>query len=299
MNIYGIKIDSDIELGYEFASDTEYRYTLALGSNPPQDIIEQITCGFRLYRAHGRKVYLYTNQEFDSYNPNQPFCYEVEDIVRFYWLGGEGKIYYEFISQIDNHLLGFWFTHLMLPFYIALEGMYDIFHGGCVEVEGKPIVFVAPSMGGKSTMTDFFIKQHHTLISDDKVCTFIQDDRFMTVGSHPYHRPYRKFEDLGYRVDNYLQSFKPIEAFYILQRSDSDAEIVISEIRGFHKFDSLLPHYLFTFPWNKLQRIKYLSRINNSIRVFSITVPWDMDRLPQVHQAITTHTKSLSKGKKI
>jgi hypothetical protein len=65
VNIYGIKVDSDIELGYEFASDTEYRYTLSLGSTPPQDIIEQITCRFRLYRAHGRKVYLYTNQEFD------------------------------------------------------------------------------------------------------------------------------------------------------------------------------------------------------------------------------------------
>jgi hypothetical protein len=208
-------------------------------------------------------------------------------------MSGSDSIYYELLTT-DNDKLGFWFTHLMLPIFIALEQMYDIFHGGSVEVDGKPIVFVAPSMGGKSTMTDFFIKQHHTLISDDKVCTFIQDDKFMVAGSHPYHRPYRKFEDLGYRVDDFITSFKPIHAFYILQRADSHSDVSISEIRGFEKFNSLLPHYLFTFPWNKIQRSKYLSRINNHIRVFRVNVPWDMDRLIEVHDAITTHANSIS-----
>jgi len=291
--LYGIKIESDIAFSYDFSHKTQYRYSKKLRANPPAKIKNAITCGLKLYQAHGRKVYLYSNQEFDSYQANQPFCYEVEDILKFYWIANEDTIYYEFINSHDRHLLSFWFAHLMLPFYIALEEMYDIFHGGAVEVNNKPILFLAPSTGGKSTMTDFFIRQKHTLISDDKVPTFIKDEQFCIVGSHPYHRPYRKFEDLGYRVDDFITEFKPIHAFYLLERCEANSDIEIEEIRGFSKFNSLLPHYLFTFPWNKVKRLKYLSQINNSIRVFSIKVPWDMERLPQVHDAIVSHTNAI------
>jgi hypothetical protein len=247
----------------------------------------------KLYQAHGRKVYLYSNQEFDSYKTHQPFCYQVADILKFYWIAHEDTIYYEFTQKVDTHMLSFWFTHLMFPFYIALENMYDIFHGGAVEVDDKPILFLAPSMGGKSTMTDFFIQQNHTLISDDKVPTFIQDDKFYIVGSHPYHRPYRKFEDLGYRVDNFISTFKPIHAFYLLEKTSPTHSVEIEEIRGFKKFNSLLPHYLFSFPWNKIQRLQYLSSINNSIRLFKVQVPWDMDRLIEVHNHIVQHTSDI------
>jgi len=293
MILYGIKIESDIVFEYDFSQHTQYRYTKQLRANPPSRLKESVTCGLKLYWAHGRKVYLYTNREFDRYDAYQPFCYQVENIVEFYWIAGENVIYYEFIGTPDTHLLSFWFTHLMLPFYMALEQMYDIFHGGAVEVEGKPILFLAPSTGGKSTMTDFFIRKNHTLISDDKVPTFIQDGMFYVVGSHPYHRPYRKFEDLGYRVENFIKKFKPIHAFYLLERADKDADISIEEVRGFAKFHSLLPHYLFTFPWNRLKRLEYLSQINNAIRVFRIKVPWDLERLPEVHDAIVSHTNAI------
>ena len=293
MILYGIKIDSDIEFSYDFSQTTQHRYTKKLRTNPPANLKDSINLGWRLYQAHGRKVYLYSNQEFNSYEAKQPFCYQVEDILKFYWIAHEDTIYYEFTQEADTHLLSFWFTHLMLPFYIALEQMYDIFHGGAVEVDGKPILFLAPSTGGKSTMTDFFIKQKHTLISDDKVPTFIQNDQFYIVGSHPYHRPYRKFEDLGYRVDNFISAFKPIHAFYLLDRAKATDEISIQEIRGFEKFNSLLPHYLFSFKWHKVKRLKYLSYINNSIKIFRIKVPWDLNRLPEVHKIIVSHSNSL------
>jgi hypothetical protein len=291
MIVYGTKIKSDIDFPLDLSHETEVRYDIELSSNIPMDLKNSITCGFYLYWAHDRNVYLNSDREFDGSEAGQPWCYEVEDVVTFYWIGGERTIYYELKEKGDADLLSFWFIHLLLPLYMTLENMYDFLHAGAVEVNGKPIFFIAPSMGGKSTMTDYFIKQGHTLISDDKVPTFIADGKFMAVGSHPYHRPYRKFEELGYHVNNFTDTFKPIYAFYALQLAEADANIVIEEIKGFEKFDILLPNYLYIFSWLKPKRLQYLSKMLNSIKVFRVQVPFDMERLGEVHNVIIRHSE--------
>ena len=293
MIVYGTKIKSDIDFPLDLSLETETRYEVELSSKVPVELQYAITCGFPLYWAHGRKVYLYSDRLFEGSDIGQPWCYEVQDVVTFYWVGGERTLYYKLGEKDDANLLGFWFTHLLLPLYMTLENMYDFLHAGAVEVEGKPIFFIAPSMGGKSTMTDYFIQQGHTLISDDKVPTFTQDGKFMAVGSHPYHRPYRKFEELGYRVENFSENFKPIQAFYELEGVEADAEISIKEVKGFAKFDVLLPNYLYMFSYLKPKRLKYLSSMLNSIKVFHVEVPWNMERLDEVHDAICEHIKSV------
>ncbi len=290
MTVYGTKIKSDIDFPLDLSHETETRYEVELSSKLPEKLKNAITCGGCFYWAHGRNVYLYSDREFDGSEIKQPWCYEVEDIVKFYWIGRERMIYYELGEKGDANLLSFWFIHLLLPLYMTLENMYDFLHAGAVEVEGKPIFFIAPSMGGKSTMTDYFIKQGHPLISDDKVPTFIQDGKFMTVGSHPYHRPYRKFEELGYRINDFTMQFKPIHAFYELEGVEGDADITIKEIKGFAKFDALLPNYLYMFSWLRPERLKYLSQMLNDVRVFHVQVPWDIERLGEVHEVICNHS---------
>ena len=292
MIVYGTKIRSDIDFPLDLSHETEVRYEIELSSEVPEKFKNTITCGFPLYWAHGRDIYLYSDREFDGSEAGQPWCYEVKDIVRFYWVGGERTIYYALDNEGDAELLGFWFIHLLLPLYMTLENMYDFLHAGAVEVEGKPIFFIAPSMGGKSTMTDYFIKQGHPLISDDKVPTFIDDGKFMAVGSHPYHRPYRKFEELGYRVNDFTTHFKPIHAFYALEGVEGDKDIIIKEIKGFEKFDILLLNYLYMFSWLRPKRLKYLSKMLNSVRVFHVKVPWDMQRLSEVHEMICQHSQN-------
>jgi len=294
MIVYGTKIKSDIDFPLDLSHETETRYEVELSSNIPLELKQSITCGFYLYWAHGRDVILCSNREFDESKIGQPWCYEVQDIVTFYWIGGERTIYYEINEKGDANLLSFWFIHLLLPLYMTFEKMYNFLHAGAVEIDGKPILFIAPSMGGKSTMTDYFIKQGHPLISDDKVSTFIQDGKYMAVGSHPFHRPYRKFEELGYRVENFTADFKPIHSFYELEGVESDADIRIEEIKGFAKFDTLLPNYLYMYSWLKPQRLKYLSGMMNCIKVFRVQVPWDKERLGEVHNIICEHSKGLS-----
>ncbi|MEA3491098.1 MAG: hypothetical protein U9R27_04285 [Campylobacterota bacterium] len=292
MRLYGTQIESDIDFELDFSHETEVRYRVELSSELPSRLKKSITCGFILYHAHGRSVYLYSDRTFDGSDIGQPWCYEVKGVVRFYWVGGERRIYYQLEREGEAGLLGFWFAHLLLPLYMTLEKMYDFLHAGAVEVDGKPIFFIAPSMGGKSTMTDYFIGQGHPLISDDKVATFIQDGRFMAVASHPYHRPYRKFEELGYRVEEFAKNFKPIHIFYQLEGVDGDAEITIEEIKGFAKFDTLLPNYLYMFSWLKPERLRYLSGMLNSVMVFHVRVPWGMERLGEVYAAICDHSRS-------
>lgn len=293
MTVYGTKIKSDINFSIDISHETQTLHEVELSVKVPDTLKHAITCGFPLYLAHGRKVYLYSDREFDGSEAGQPWCYEVKDVVRFYWRGGERTIYYALDDKGDADLLSFWLIHLLLPLYMTLENMYDFFHAGAVEVEGKPIFFIAPSMGGKSTITDYFIKQGHTLISDDKVPTFIDSGRFMVVGSHPYHRPYRKFEELGYRVENFTKHFKPVHVFYELEGKEGDVNVTIEEIKGFAKFDALLPNYLYMFSHLKPKRLKYLSSMLNSIKVFHVQVPWDMERLDEVYDAIFKHSKEI------
>jgi len=290
MIVYGTKIKSDIDFPLDLSHETETRYEVELSSKIPAELQDSITCGFLLYWAHGRKVYLYSDREFESSEVGQPWCYEVQDVVRFYWVGGERIVYYELDEKGDANLLSFWFIHLLLPLYMTLENMYDFFHAGAIEVEGKPIFFIAPSMGGKSTMTDYFIKQGHPLISDDKVPTFIENGKFMAVGSHPYHRPYRKFEELGYRVKNFTTKFKPIHAFYALESAKEDVDITIEEVNGFAKFDALIPNYLYMFSYLKPKRLKYLSEMLNNIKVFRVQVPWNLNRIGEVYNKICEHS---------
>jgi hypothetical protein len=291
MIVYGTKITADIAFPLALPEEAETRYELRLTSDAPETLYRRITCGFPFFWSHGREVYLYSDRHFDGAEKGQPWCYEVKDVVRFYWIGGERTIYYVLDEKGDAALLAFWFIHLLLPFYFTLEGKYDFFHAGAVEIDGRPVLFIAPSMGGKSTLTDYFIRKGHALISDDKVPTFIRDEKFMAAGAHPYHRPYRKFEELGYHVKNFMTEFKPIDAFYVLESAAPDADVIFKEITGFRKFDRLLPSYLFLFTFLKPERLHYLGEMLNDIRVFSVQVPRDKQRLDEVYEAICAHNR--------
>ncbi len=287
--VYGTKVLSDIRFPFDFPVG-KARYTVRMVSGDPLKIEEAATRGFPFFRAHGREVYLYTDRPFNGSEPGQPWCYEVRGVARFRWLGGSRTIYYERGDGGTESQVGFWTVHLLLPLYFTLENLYDLFHAGAVEIKGNPVLFIAPSMGGKSTLTDYFLKRGHSLVADDKVPTFFEGETFMVTGAHPNHRPYRKFEELGYRVKKFMDGFKPIHAIYALERVDEDGEVAIKEIKGFKKFDTLLPNYLYTFSFLRPKRLRYLTEMINRIRVFQVTVPWDLGRIGEIHDAICSHS---------
>ncbi len=164
-----------------------------------------------------------------------------------------------------TQLLEYWSLHTLLPIFFTVEEKFDFLHAGAVEVEGKPILFIAESYGGKSTMTDFFIKRNHRLISDDKVATFKKDEIYYAVPSHPHHRPYRMAEDLGYFVKNMSACSKPIHVIYELENADANTDVIISELHGMKKFETLRISSQINLSFLRTQRFALLIDIAREI----------------------------------
>ena len=247
-----------------------------------------------LYETHGRELVLHTDRPLALSEPGQCWCLEVRDVVSFHWVGGRTLIEYELHSEGTQALLVFWFVHIFLPLQLTLERGYDFIHSAAVEVHGKPLLFIAPSTGGKSTLGDYFLKQGHAMLSDDKVATFLHQGEFWAVPSHPHHRPFRQFEVLGNPVSRFASGPGPIHAFYVLEAGSPDDNIVIEEVLGFRKFEALMPNYLFGFEFLKKQRMEWLAQLADKSQVFRVRRPWDLCRQQEVYEAICTHSSGLS-----
>jgi len=292
MTVYGTKIKSDLSFSLDFSQESETEYEIALSSGVPETLKKASLCNNVIYSSHGRSVYLHSDRLIDgSSKIGQPWCFEVKEVVRFYWYGGDRTIYYELDDKGDVDLLNFWFVHQFLPVYMSLENMYYFVHAGAVEVEGKSILFIAPSMGGKSTLTDYFIRQGHPLVSDDKVPIYTEEGRWMAVGSHPYHRPFRTYEVLGYRAENSVQASSPVHAFYLLEKTGAEEDIAIKEIRGLKKINQLLSQCPYALGSNRSRYMKYVTSMPDGLGVFSIKIPQNINRLGEVYEAIIRHHK--------
>lgn len=289
MNIYGVKIDSDLSFSASFPGGATSFLQRLLSANVPAALKRDLAFSFPLYCTHGRKVYLSSDREFGHTTAGQPWCYDVLGVLRFYWQSGEKHIYYEFDESGSPELLCFWFVHLLLPFYLSLEGVCDFLHAGAVSCAGKLILFIAPSMGGKSTLVDYCLKQGDALVADDKVPMFMEDGRVFIAGAHPYHRPYRQLEVLGDYAVNFEMDCQPIHAFYILDTVAENANVDIEEVRGVEKFEFLHPNYLYATPLTGQESINSLTVLLQQAPMFRLKIPWNLERLPEVYSALNQH----------
>ena len=243
--------------------------------------------------SQGRELALFSNREFNSTDESKFWAFKVEDVVTFFWHSGTMKLEYIKYENFTETLLKYWTLHVILPTFFIIEGIYDFLHAGAVEVDEKPILFIAPSMGGKSTMTDYFMKQGHTMISDDKVATFKKDGNFYAVPSYPHHRPYRNIEDLGFFVDNFENTPKRMHVIYALEGVGSNEDVTIRELSGIEKFKSLRDAKEMNLFFHELIQLNYLSKIASEVFVFKVTVPWDLKRLKEVYSTIILHQHDL------
>jgi hypothetical protein len=288
-HLYGTAVFSSTPLLLDLPAVDTARQQIELRGSSPTQIMQSRMTTVASHRAHGREIRLRTGGASNRPGPGQSWCFEVKDVVRFDWESGGSLVHHEAGSQGNPKLLTFWFVHLMLPLYLALERRYDMLHAGAVELDGKPVLFVAPSMGGKSTLTDHFVRQGHPLISDDKVPGAIEDGAYAVGGSHPYHRPFRRFEELGYPVERFSPAFRRVRTLYLLQRCEPLQPVSIEEVRGFRMFESLQPNQLFGFSFYRERQLTSLAAMLNQSRLFRVALPWSTERLAEVYDAIRSH----------
>ena len=257
------------------------------------ELDEKLLHELTFFNNQGRDLSLFTDREFARTQKGQIWAFEVKNVMTFFWYSGTLKLEYIKHNNFTEELLEYWCLHIVLPVFFTVEETYDFLHAGAVEVDSRPILFVAESFGGKSTMTDFFMKQGHTVVSDDKVATYEKDGQFFSVPSHPHHRPYREMEDLGFFIENFATEPKPIHAVYELEKVDKDTDIRITELNGIEKFKTLRFSSEINLSFLKTERFTLLTNFTRQVPVFKISVPWDIERLSEVHDEICQHSKKL------
>jgi hypothetical protein len=247
---------------------------------------KKLACRLEFINNQGRDLALYSDRGFAASDKNQLWAFEVEGVLTFYWQHGSLILEYVEHENFTEALLEYWTLHSVLPIFFTIEGIYDFLHAGAVEVEGKPILFIAESFGGKSTITDYFMRRGHAMVADDGVATYRKGDLFHAVPSHPYHRPHRGREDLGIFVDNMAREAKPIGAVYALEKKEPAADVDIVPLHGIEKFKVLGYSSMINLSPLKPGRFHYLSQLGQSVPVCRVSIPWDRTRLGQVYDRI-------------
>ena len=215
---------------------------------------------------------------------------EIQTIGLFTWRNGVRQIEYTPYESFSPQRLQFWVLHTLLPIIFSLDHSFEILHVGCVEVEGRPFAFSADSFGGKSTLTDYFIRQGHVLLSDDSLGIQKHEGAYLAVPSYPFHRPYREPEVLGYRAERVCDRPKPLHGIYRLEKSVADASITITELKGIEKYKAFHYSNLVDFDFLKRQRFEVFTDMAKTVPVYDVTVPWDLERLPEVYKEIVAHS---------
>ena len=240
----------------------------------------------------GRDLTLYSDREMARTVKGQLWAFEIKDVMTFYWHSASKTLKYVKHDNFSEALMQYWYLQTVIPLYLTIEETYRFLHAGAVEIEGKPVLFIAESFGGKSTMTDYFIQHGHKMLSDDKVGVYEKDGSIFAVPSHPYHRPYRAEEDLGYLLDSIVQTPAPIHAIYQLKRVEANADIKIEPLTGLEKLKALRFSGQMNLFFLKVKHFALLGKLAETVPVFQVTVPWDLTRLEEVHHCIVRHSKT-------
>ena len=297
MKAYDCQIVFDPMLQGEENIDTSSKSKVVFVRSGSRELLKNYRYKQPLISNQDRELALYMQKNV-YVEENRLWAFEVAEVATFFWKEGEERVTYICGEQYSDDLLKYWAIHTVTPLFFTIAGRYDFLHAGSVKIDEGVLLLVAESFGGKSTLTDFFLKQGHALLSDDKVGTYIKNGSAYAVPSHPYHRPYRQMEDLGYLAEHTVKEPQPIHAIYALQKCAPDSPVKIRALHGVEKFTALRSSSEINLTFLKEKRFTYLSRIAKIVPVFEVSVPWGIEYLGDVYEEICMHIRaSYQKGK--
>jgi len=234
-----------------------------------------------------RQVRLCSRLPLDTLTDNDELVLEIVDVVTLYWNPRRLEIRYTKGRNYTAARLYYWILHTFMPIILEISYGYYMLHVGAIEVGNKPILFAARSYGGKSTLTDYFLHRGHTLYSDDSLGIQKTDRYYYAIPSYPYHRPFREAEELGYYIENFATTSTPIKDIYWLVKSQQDATVEISTLKGVEKFKALKATIFVNFMFLRENHFNFLAELSERVNIHAISVPWDIERLSEVYDAIT------------
>ena len=234
----------------------------------------------------GRKARYLSNRSFDKADRNFSWGLEIQKVVTLGWDAENRAIHYLKGADFSPQRLHFWVLHTFLPLVFELERIYRILHVGAVEIGDQAVAFSAFSFGGKSTLTNFFLRRGHCLLSDDSLAIEKCGDTYLATGSYPYHRPWREQETLGRDTQAFVTDPLPLGAVFALNRTDADADVSILKLQGIEKFKIIHYSSFIDFAFMKKERFDFFAEMARRLPVYRVTVPWDLARLEEVYKTI-------------
>ena len=242
-------------------------------------------------QVSGREIRYISDFSFSKDNHDISWGMEIKEILTLFWSKENKEIRYKKGIKYNTKHLQFWLYHTFFPIVLELRSIYHILHVGSVEINRKPVLFSAPSFGGKSTMTDYFIQKGHMMFSDDSLGIDKRGNEYYAIASYPFHRPYREPEVLGYPVKNFATEPKPLHAVYLLEKSEADAKIEIVEVKGIEKFKAVHYSSFIDFSFMKQERFDFFTEMAKHVPMYKVKVPWDLERLDEVYDKIVLSAK--------
>jgi len=233
-----------------------------------------------------RPCYYLANVGFDKIGKEDEWGLEVIDVLTLVWDSSQKRILYAKGKNFTPTLLQFWIFHTFFPIVLELRREYKMLHVGAVEIAGGPVFFSAPSYGGKSTLTDYFIRKGHALYADDTLPVKKENGRYIAYPSFPYHRPYRQPETLGVRVQNFARKPAALKGLFELEKVAADAKIEIISLKGIERFKAFFYSSFIKFSFMKKERFDFFTEMAVEVPVYKVLVPQDLERLDEVYEAI-------------
>lgn len=289
MMVYQCHLDFKDETLLQSVPQKDAREVIPVRESAQQKLSNMFPFTYEWITMSGQDARYLSVIPFTPKNYDVSFGLEIKNSLTLVWDKEKKEILYSKGQEYTPEKLQFWLYHTFMPILLELRNIYHILHVGAVEIEGKIVLFSAPSFGGKSTMTDYFIKQGHTMLADDTLGIEERDGKYYAIPSYPFHRPYRKLEDLGYRVENFATKVKPVDCIYLLNKSDTQKEIEIKVLKGIKKFKALHYSVFIMFEFMKQERFSFFTEMAKYIPIYEVTYPHDLKRLDEVYKKIITH----------
>lgn len=290
--VYGVKVYSPVKLPVLISSEGYFDQVLSLeikDSNDSEVFFEYYT---PVVEIHGQETQLFSNISLSSSRLLDERCWRIhiKGLFSFSWGNNSNTLTLKYENRLYLDKLSFWLLHTIIPIYLMLKQSSVLLHASVVEVDNRALSFVAPSFGGKSTLADFFVKQNHPLLSDDKVRLDFTGENYTVFSSYPYRRPYREFEKLGDHSEYFSNKPLPLGNIYVLKYVDPKDNCSIETIQGLYKFEVLKSAYLYEpVSMSKVEMEHLLNLVRHSA-VYQVNMPKDIRKLPEVYHMIIEHS---------
>ncbi len=79
-----------------------------------------------------------------------------------------------------------------------------------------------------------------------------------------------------------------LHAVYLLEKSEPDAPVEVTELKGVEKFKAFHYSSFIDFDFMKKERFEFFTEMAKHVPVYKVKVPWDFERLEEVYETIVS-----------